>query len=64
MKKVILYKRMFTKEELQIIKAIFSSDITLPVSVAELVVSIKNKVAEQLNDNKNESAENVSGAQN
>ena len=54
---------MFTKEELQIIKAILSSDITVPVSVAELVVSIKKKVAEQLNDNKNENTENVGGAQ-
>lgn len=54
---------MFTKEELQLVNAILSSEINLPVKFAPLVVSIRSKIETELHDNKNESAENVSGAQ-
>ena len=55
---------MFTKEELQLINAILASEINLPVKFAPLVVSIRSKIETELHDNKDESTENVSGAQN
>jgi hypothetical protein len=39
---------MFTKDELNLIQAFLNSDLNVPVKFADLVVSLKEKVSNEL----------------
>lgn len=48
MTEVLQYKSMFTKEELELIKAMLNTGITIPIGASETVVSLKNKIENEL----------------